>query len=233
MRPGLTTLWFWSVLAAICCLIIPKNTVSGEKLSDYLWSETNELQQAALDTYVVQGLKNGSLDPSDFGAYMVQDAIYTHSSKESIDVTIGKTTDPDLKQFLQEKAKSYESLYIDLFKQWHIDDPHGIKLGSACENYTNHLSNVAKTMEPAYLVVAMVPCVKLWPWIGTQIKADFNSFGVYTKWIRENFDPEYKGYQVYDLMVDDAYREGTIDKDIALSVYVASMKGEVDFFGLL
>jgi hypothetical protein len=34
-------------------------------------------------------------------------------------------------------------------------------------------------------------------------------------------------------MVNNAYKEGTVDKDVALVVYQASMKGEVDFFSLL
>ena len=57
-------------------------------------------------------------------------------------------------------------------EQWHIVDPSGIKLGAACENYVNHERNVATTMDPIYLVVAMIPCVKLWPWLGQQIEAD-------------------------------------------------------------
>lgn len=58
-------------------------------------------------------------------------------------------------------------------------------------------------------------------------------FGVYTKWVKENFDPNYKGYKLYEIMINTAFTEGTIKKDQALSVFQESMKGEVDFFNLL
>ncbi|XP_060552923.1 uncharacterized protein LOC132714159 [Ruditapes philippinarum] len=206
---------------------------ASDDIADYLWNESKSFQQAALNSAFVQGLKNVSLNPSDFGAYMIQDAVYMYMSKEFIDVAVGKTIDPDLKQFLQEKANSYESLYLDLFKKWHIADPRGIILGTGCQNYVNHLKDVVNTKDPIYLVVAMIPCVKLWPWLGDQIDADFGHFGVYTKWIKEDFDPDYKGYKLYENMVNNVYKEGTVDKDEALVVYQASMKGEVDFFSLL
>lgn len=39
-----------------------------ESLSDYLWRETSNLRQDALNSVFVQGLKNVSLDPIDFGS---------------------------------------------------------------------------------------------------------------------------------------------------------------------
>ena len=56
-----------------------------------------------------------------------------------------------------------------MFEEWHIGDSKGIELGSGCQNYVNNLKDVANKKDPIYLVVAMIPCVKLWPWLGEQI----------------------------------------------------------------
>jgi len=74
-----------------------------------------------------------------------------------------------LKGFLYRPFTRYTKA---LFDEWHIADASGIELGAACENYVNHERNVATTMDPIYLVVAMIPCAKLWPWLGQQIGAD-------------------------------------------------------------
>lgn len=59
-----------------------------------------------------------------------------------------------------------------MLKEWHIEDISGIKLGEACSNYVNHLGNVTNNFEPIYIVAALLPCVKLWPWIGEEIGAE-------------------------------------------------------------
>lgn len=58
-----------------------------------------------------------------------------------------------------------------MFNTWHIEDPNGIILGPACANYVNHLYDVANNTDPIYMVVALTPCAKLWPWLGGQINA--------------------------------------------------------------
>jgi len=59
----------------------------------------------------------------------------------------------------------------NLFEQWHIADASGIDLGNACDGYVKHERNVATTMDPIYLVVAMIPRAKVWPWLGRHLKA--------------------------------------------------------------
>ena len=59
-----------------------------------------------------------------------------------------------------------------MFDQWHIAYGPAIKLGSACEKYNNDIRNVAITMDPIYLVAALIPCAKLWPWLGQQLGAE-------------------------------------------------------------
>jgi hypothetical protein len=40
---------------------------ASDNIADYLWNESKSFQQAASNSAFVQGLKNVSLNPSDFG----------------------------------------------------------------------------------------------------------------------------------------------------------------------
>ncbi|XP_045208400.2 uncharacterized protein LOC123560228 [Mercenaria mercenaria] len=207
-----------------------ENGVVGEELSDYLWKQTAKYHQEALVSNYIQGIRAVSLDPTEFGAYNVQDAVYVYWFKESIDIAAVRTTDTALKQFLQNKSKSHDVEYKKAFKAWHINDPNGIHLGSACQNYVNHLVDVAMTMDGNYLVTALIPCARLWPWLGQQIGADSGKFGIYNKWVQENLNPSYTGYTTYEQVINEAFANGTITKEKALQVYGESMMGEVAFF---
>ncbi|XP_045193184.2 uncharacterized protein LOC123549293 [Mercenaria mercenaria] len=214
----------------VVLFVFLENGVVGEQLSDYLWEQTANYHQKALVSNYIQGIKNVSLDPTEFGAYNIQDAVYVYWFKESIDIAANRTTDTALKQFLLNKSKSHDLEYKKAFKAWHIKDTDGIQLGSACQNYVNHLMNVAKTMDGNYLVTALIPCARLWPWLGQKIGADSGKFGIYNKWVQENLDPNYTGYTKYEKVINDAFTKGTITKEKALQVYGESMMGEVAFF---
>ncbi|KAL3890952.1 hypothetical protein ACJMK2_003221 [Sinanodonta woodiana] len=201
-----------------------------EPLSEYLWLSTKSQQNAALNSKFIQGLKYGNLDPVDFGAYMVQDSVFCYYSKESIDVAYAKATDPNLKNFLEHKSESYKTYYEGLFKTWCIRDPNGIDLNKACADYAALENNVSKTMVSLYLVVALIPCLKLWPWLGQEIYKIPHHFGVYESWVQANLDPTYDGYKKLEQIIDDAFLVGEIDKEQALFVYQGCMSGEANFF---
>ncbi|KAL3888150.1 hypothetical protein ACJMK2_000530 [Sinanodonta woodiana] len=201
-----------------------------EPLSEFLWRSTQSQQDDALQSKFIQGLRCGNLDPTYFGGFMVQDSIYCYNSKGSIDKAAGKTTCPIFKAFLEKKSDSYKKYYEELFNLWHIRDPNGIELSKACEEYAALERNVAELMGPLYLVVALIPCYKLWPWLGKQLLDSPHNFGVYESWVKANLDPTYDGYKKLEQLIDDAFLVGAIDKEQALSVYQGCMTGEAQFF---
>ncbi|KAL3858875.1 hypothetical protein ACJMK2_009124 [Sinanodonta woodiana] len=215
-------------LASRACQVKVKAKV--EPLSVYLWNSSKDQQQKALKSKFIHGLQNGTLDPTDFGGYMVQDSVYCFHSKESIDTAAGKATDPGLKDFLEKRSASYTKYYQELFTSWHIRDPAGIDLSKACAEYAALEKEVAETMISLYLIVALIPCAKLWPWLGQQISTPPKKFGVYESWVNTNLDPNYDGYKKLDKIIDDAFLVGAIDKNEAVRVYNGCMTGEANFF---
>ncbi|XP_033749938.1 uncharacterized protein LOC117334425 [Pecten maximus] len=201
----------------------------AEPLSENLWNQTEGIRQETLRTYFVQGIGNGDLNPTDFGEFMVQDSVYCQKAKASIDIAAEKAFPGPLKEYLSKESQSYEKYYKTLFKKWHIEDASGITLDDACKSYAAYENNVAVTEDTIYMIVAMIPCMKLWPWLGQQLES--GKKGVYDEWYNDNFDPTYDGYKELDKFVDDAAITGSIDAQKALKVYAYCMSGELAFFG--
>ncbi|XP_045173397.2 uncharacterized protein LOC123534952 isoform X2 [Mercenaria mercenaria] len=195
------------VLKAFLVILLTPQITCNTPLSDYLWNSSEATR-----------------------AYSVQDAVYFFHVKKSLDTAADRTEDEDLKAFLSERSKSYEKYFKEASGIWHINDPEGIVLGTACQNYVNHLKDVATTMDGYYLVVALTPCVRLWPWIGGQIGVQSKPFGVYTDWAKNNLSPDYKGYMKYEAVFNKAYLEQKITQAESLNVYKTSMASEVAFF---
>ena len=59
----------------------------------------------------------------------------------------------------------------DMFKEWYIANPSGIAMGEAAKSYTTFERKVAQDMDPIYLLIAMIPCEKLWHWLAVQIRS--------------------------------------------------------------
>lgn len=207
--------------------------VEEEPLSVYLWNKTQIYQQEALHSGFIQGLKDVSLDPQAFGGFMTQDSKFCCEATKSIKKAASKAETTLVRQFLEKKAKSYWSYSNDLCNTWHIanegGNADGIILGKACQAYVDHESYVAENLKSIYFIVAMIPCAKLWPWLGGEIGADMNTFGVYTDWVNENLNPKGDAKQ-YEVFINYAEAHGIIEREVALQVYTGSMKGEADFF---
>ncbi|XP_052799156.1 uncharacterized protein LOC128230756 [Mya arenaria] len=141
-------------------------------LSEYLWQQTQQYHNQALQSGFVQGIRNATLDPESFRGFMLQDSVFCYEASKNIAIAESNTTDPFIKQFLQEQFQAYQDYYQALFNTWHIENVSGIKLGQACSAYIAHEHEVAMHYNSVYFVVALIPCAKLWPWIGQQIAAD-------------------------------------------------------------
>ncbi|XP_052800069.1 uncharacterized protein LOC128231370 [Mya arenaria] len=199
-------------------------------LSEYLWQQTQQYHIQALQSGFVHGIRSASLDPEGFGGFMLQDSVFCYEASNNIAIAESNATDPFIKQFLQEKFQAYQDYYQALIHTWHIENVSGIKLGQACSAYIAHEHDVAMNYNSVYFVVALIPCAKLWPWIGQQIAADTGNFGVYTKWVQENFSPDSSGVTKYETLINNAEAQGVINRNEALEIYTKSMIGEVNFF---
>eukprot|EP00794_Sanderia_malayensis_P012373 gene12373-13645_t len=205
--------------------VVPDAKKDESKLTEWLWSQTKEYHQLALDTPFIQGMKNGTLDPVLFGIYNLQDTVYCYNATKCLSLLAKKSTGV-MKKFAAQKEKSYKEYTDILFKEWHVLEPTSVKMGPAAEGYSKHELLVAEYMDPIYSFIAMIPCSRLWPWLGKKLKVPPMQFGVYKEWIDENLTGT--GYKLLEKFVQD--HSANVDEKKAFDVYQKSMKYEFEFF---
>ena len=78
-----------------------------------------------------------------------------------------------------------------------------------------------------FILVAMLPCTKLWPWIGTQM--DFSKCGVYRSWAQRKFRHVPPNTRL-ESMINGQFKPGTEYSDSAAVVFKTCMEFETDYF---
>ena len=203
----------------------------GQSLADYLWEETKEYREQALKSNFINGLREKRLDPTDFGAFMVQDSVYVHEGMVSLETAAANSdSGVDIQEFLRSKAESWKGYCKGLYEAWHINETEGIILGDAARQCASGIRDVAVNELPVYTILALTPCAKLWPWLGQQIESGTRDFGVYTSWVKKNLKPDSRGYLKYEEYVEEAYKRGDVEAEKALEIFTASIQNEVAFF---
>ncbi|XP_052074199.1 uncharacterized protein LOC127712047 [Mytilus californianus] len=168
----------------------------------------------------------------------MQDAVCCLKAHEPLSVAAKRAEMSPLKIFLEHESSDYKSYYEDLFDKWHIRDGEAIYLGKECQEYVDTVADVASKDDAYYMLVALIPCARLWPWLGQQLTAAKvckivinDDFGAYTDWVNSNFNPSSEGYKKLEVRVNAAFSKQEIDEKKALSIYSKCMNGEAGFFG--
>ncbi|KAL5004003.1 hypothetical protein ScPMuIL_017459 [Solemya velum] len=194
-------------------------------LTKWLWEQTIQYHQQALDTPFIQGMKNGTLDPALFGVYNLQDAVYCYNATECLKI-VKENSHGSMKEFADSKIEAYKDYTESMFEMWHVLNPSGVKMNRAAQMYSAHELDVAKNMDPIYSFISMIPCLRLWPWLGQRLRNTPHNFGVYENWIDTNLSGD--GYQHMEEFVNDQF--SNINEGKALDVYRTSMMYEYEFF---
>ena len=198
-----------------------------------LWTSCADLAQEALKTDYMQGIKNGTLDPNQYGQYTLQDAVYCHHAQDDYQTMESRATAdgyPELAAFAKARQDSYASYNADTFKSWHIKNADALMPGKAAQTYIDFEHLIATEWQPIYGVIAMIPCDQLWPYLATELKDDATAGNLYSFWIKENGD--WGGSYRMDNFIDAwfAEHEDVYDWGSALFVFRSCMTCEVNFF---
>ena len=141
--------------------------------TEKLWNACLEtgLPELATKTKWIQGIKNGNLDPDDYGKYSVQDVGYCYYARNNWIAAMEKTKeyDIDIYNYCIDEVLSMTTFSESFAKDWHIQ-PSGIEFGGALEEYINYEKYIIEHYEPSYFLCAMYACYGLWPWTVQQIK---------------------------------------------------------------
>ena len=111
---------------------IPGNTPQPGTFFWKLWEYSEAYAIKSLNTSYIQGIKNGTLDPRNYGYSMVNDAYYSFRGADAYGEAAKKATDVKLKNYLLEREKIYKEQKKRFAKKWHIKDASSIAAIEVC-----------------------------------------------------------------------------------------------------
>lgn len=180
------------------------------------------------------GLGGGTLHPTVYGQYTVQDCAYCAAAaddfKQVHELALA-ANEPTLAAIAQSHYSSYEQWVQDSYlPDWHIGDVSTLVLNTAGTQYIDHERAACTTLHPIYGIIAQIACERLWPWLAAQLKPKSPPHNVYNFWINENFD--YGHSFLLSNTIDQWFQDNPAqyDHDTALAVLRGSVIGEANMF---
>ncbi|KAL0913621.1 hypothetical protein M5K25_017099 [Dendrobium thyrsiflorum] len=220
------------------------------------WLKSQKEAMLAKYTPFVVCLASGKLEQETFRHYIAQDVHFLRSfarayekAEEYADDDDDKATISRLWRAITEEMKLHNSVVQD----WGVDPSKEIPPNPATLRYTNFLDATSdgkievgkgvgkivtpfeKTKVAAYIVGAMVPCMRLYAFLGKEIEPFLSLDGsahLYTSWVK-NYSPstfEEAAVQIEDLLDKLSVPLTGEELDVIQKLYHQAMKLEIDFF---
>ena len=187
------------------------------------------IAQLAIRTKFMQGMARGTLNPKEYGGYMVQDTAYLGHVVKALQLAAKQIElkNPIFAHFYMHQAEKYNTYYMAMLKTWRLDDVTNVALGPAAKTYLMYQS-VLSQEDPRYLSIAMLPCAMLWPEMARQLIGSLEKTSLYGDWFKENMrPPEYEGS--LEKFVDKNFKPIEEGKKASL-IFCEGMLNELNFF---
>lgn len=198
-------------------------------LSTTLWQTNQDLVIACLQHPFVQGIGNGSLPKSKFAYYVGQDAFFLEAFARAYSVAAAKVPDwqgfnifHDLAGGVLQELKLHQS-YAE---QWGVD-LQTVEPGAATRRYTDFLLATAWSQEVGVTAAAMLPCMKLYAFLGQKLAESGIPTHAYSDWIRTYSSDQFEPLAQQLAELADRYATLT---PVVQSTYRYAMQCELDFF---
>jgi thiaminase/transcriptional activator TenA len=202
------------------------------RLHESLWNENCDLACACLDHSFVQGLARGDLNTDAFKRYVAQDVFFLRAFFSAYAVAAAKCATSGrldvahpihslMKGVLDElrlHASFAQSLGIDL------DDvePH-----PATRAYTDFLLHMSWSRDPAEILAAMTPCMRLYAYLGQELRGRDKPENPYREWIRTYASADFAALaQELEALLDELGELTPALRD----AYRYAMRCELSFF---
>ncbi|KAK8945207.1 hypothetical protein KSP39_PZI008223 [Platanthera zijinensis] len=220
------------------------------------WLKSQKEAMLAKYTPFVVCLASGKLEQETFRHYIVQDFHFLKSFAHAYEKAEEYADDDDVKPAiskLRESITEEMKLHYSVVQDWGVDPNKDVPPNPATLKYTNFLSATSngkiegqkgfgkivtpfeKTKIAAYTVGAMVPCIRLYAFLGKELEHFLSLNGsthLYTSWIK-NYSPstfEEAALQIEDLLDKLSVPLTGEELDVIQKLYHQAMKLEIDFF---
>ncbi|MFJ4073715.1 bifunctional hydroxymethylpyrimidine kinase/phosphomethylpyrimidine kinase [Curtobacterium sp. NPDC089991] len=156
------------------------------------WSDVGSVLQATIECGFLVGLRDGTLDADVFAGYLAQDVHYLRAYEQHLAAlaasAAGAGAGAAAAAFWTAASEGCAAEARDLHHRrlagTHADDP----VHPTCAGYLAHLQEAADSGSAAVLAAAVLPCFRVYAWVGAQLGAapDGHAFA---DWITAYGDP--------------------------------------------
>ena len=208
---------------------ISKKALASGSLSKELFEEkcSRKIRDYALKTKFITGMFKGSLSPTQFGRYMIQDIVYLANAAKMYSDAAQKMKNTDETEFYNQQASKYENFYKGFLTIWNLKraDSEVVDVGQAFKTYIGYQQEVVNE-RPIYLPVAMLPCTMLWQWLAGHENVDKQS-PYYEDWFKPNM-PKSNHTSSTVTFVDK--NKAKFDEKNARPIFLEGMLNELNAF---
>lgn len=198
-------------------------------LATQLWEAEQELAIASLNHPFVQGIGNGTLPKSKFAYYVGQDAFFLEAFARAYSIAAAKA--PDWQGFevfhqLADGVLEELKLHYSYAAQWSVDLDQ-VEAGTATRRYTDFLLATAWSCDVGVTTCAMLPCMRLYAFLGRSLAQTKPPVHDYTDWIQTYSSEDFATLAAQLGELADRYAQLNAKSQ---SVYRYAMQCELDFF---
>ncbi|PCN47959.1 bifunctional hydroxymethylpyrimidine kinase/phosphomethylpyrimidine kinase [Curtobacterium sp. 'Ferrero'] len=136
--------------------------------TDAWWDDAADTLEAVLRCRFLTGLADGTLDAGVFERYLAQDVHYLLAYERHLSALAAATTGETSQAWAAAAAGcavEAEALHHRRLAGSHADDP----VDPVCAGYLAHLQAAADSGSPAVLAAAVLPCFRVYAWVGTRL----------------------------------------------------------------
>lgn len=190
-------------------------------LSGSLRETAGDIWQAQIDHPLVQGIGDGSLDPSKFAFWLEQDYLYLIEYSRVFAYAVVKSPDLDtmtkFATLLQETLTTEMSLHRSYVSEFGIteQDLASARMHPTTRAYTDFLLRTAAIGEYPELLGALLPCMWGYSDLGLALQArGLPDDSRYARWIEMYASPEFADLAGWCRGLLDAAAEGATGTDL-------------------
>jgi thiaminase/transcriptional activator TenA len=199
-------------------------------LARALWEENAGLARASLGHRFVRGLGDGTLLLESFREYVAQDAFFLESFARAYALALAHSPDG-------EGMRQFAGLVTGVLEELRLHESYaegwGVKLSeveptAATLNYTDFLLSTASLKSVGETCAAMVPCMRLYAFLGQSLAGEgYDAGNRYAEWIETYADEGFEGLAAKLELLLDRYAS---DTPAVRNAYRRAMELEFAFF---
>ncbi len=201
-------------------------------LADSFWHNDRELADACLAHPFVRGLADGSLPTPRYRDYVAQDAFFLRAFAAAYALAGARCQDAAGKALYQQLAQGVDDelrLHRQQAERLGIDLSRVVP-GDATLAYTEFLTATAATRPEPCAAAALLPCLRLYAWLGERLLPQLVPTSPFGDWVRTYADPGFASlWRALAPRLDGAERQGTARDELA-ALHRRAMHLEHRFF---